>query len=94
MLTDQTARKIRDKITDTSHDVAYYNPSGLEVKNTPGTSHVVTADADGMAVTLTTTVNLLFGSLIMVPETGIIINNEMNGKSPPSCFSRIFTFLP
>jgi gamma-glutamyltranspeptidase/glutathione hydrolase len=81
MLKSENAARIRSRITDTSHNVAYYNPSGLEVLETPGTSHIVTADASGMALTLTTTVNLLFGSGIMVPETGIIINDEMNGES-------------
>jgi len=81
MLKSENAARIRSRITDTSHKVAYYNPSGLEVLETPGTSHIVTADASGMALTLTTTINLLFGSGIMVPETGIIINDEMNGES-------------
>lgn len=34
-----------------------------------------------MAVSLTTTVNLLFGSKVMVPETGVIMNNEMDGMA-------------
>ncbi len=45
-----------------------------------GTSHVVTTDASGMAFSLTTTINTFFGSRVMVPETGVIMNNEMNGK--------------
>ncbi len=48
-----------------------------------GTSHIVTADASGMAISLTTTVNLLFGSQLVVPETGVIMNNEMNDFSIP-----------
>jgi gamma-glutamyltranspeptidase/glutathione hydrolase len=36
-----------------------------------------------MAISFTSTVNLLFGSLLMVPETGIIMNNEMNDFSIP-----------
>ena len=28
---------------------------------------------------MTTTINTVFGSQVMVPETGIILNNEMNG---------------
>jgi gamma-glutamyltranspeptidase/glutathione hydrolase len=91
----KNAAQVRNRITDTSHGIAYYDPTGLEVRDTPGTSHIVTADASGMAVTLTTTVNLLFGSTIMVPETGIIINDEMNGRfthASTSCFLR-FVFL-
>lgn len=37
-----------------------------------------------MAISLTTTVNLLFGSQIVVPETGVIMNNEMNDFSIPN----------
>ncbi|GAP88671.1 putative gamma-glutamyltranspeptidase [Rosellinia necatrix] len=48
-----------------------------------GTSHVVTADASGMTVSSTTTINLLFGSLLMVPSTGVVVNNEMNDFSIP-----------
>ena len=35
-------------------------------------------DQDGMAVALTTTVNLVFGSMVLDPETGIILNDEVN----------------
>lgn len=62
----------------------YLHPRAQPVK-TPrhGTSHIVTADASGMAISLTTTVNLLFGSQLVVPETGVIMNNEMNDFSIP-----------
>lgn len=45
----------------------------------PGTSHIVAADHTGLAISLTTTINLFFGSQLVVPETGIIMNNEMDG---------------
>ncbi|TKA48685.1 hypothetical protein B0A54_00821 [Friedmanniomyces endolithicus] len=60
---------------------------------TPGTSAVVTTDVTGMAISLTTTVNLLFGSQIMVPETGVILNNEMNDFSIPGA-SNAFGYIP
>lgn len=47
----------------------------------PGTSHIVAIDHTGLAISEITTINTLFGSRVMVPETGIIMNNEMDGKS-------------
>ena len=58
-----------------------------------GTAQIVTADAEGMAVALTTTVNDFFGSQVMVPETGVIMNNEMNDFSSPGS-STHFGFIP
>ena len=43
----------------------------------------MTVDEDEMAISLTTTINDFFGSQIMVPETGIIMNDEMNDFSIP-----------
>ncbi len=42
------------------------------------------ADASGLAISLTATLNLLFGSKLMVPETGVIMNNQMNDFSIPN----------
>lgn len=94
MLNASTAAYIRTRISDSqTFNTSYYDPSGLEVLNTPGTSHVVSADASGLAVSLTTTINLLFGSRVMVPETGIIMNNEMNDFSIPGT-RNAFGFVP
>ena len=46
-----------------------------------------------MAVTLTSTINLIFGSQIMVPEAGVIMNNEMNDFSIPDS-SNAFGYVP
>ena len=94
ILSAQTASLIRSKISDQhTLNISAYDPDGIESLETPGTSHVVTADASGMAVTLTTTVNLLFGSNLMVPETGVILNNEMNDFSIPGS-SNAFGYIP
>jgi gamma-glutamyltranspeptidase/glutathione hydrolase len=46
-----------------------------------------------MAITLASTVNLLFGSRLMVPETGVILNDEMNDFSVPGT-SNAFGYVP
>lgn len=84
-------------------------PSVIDKALRPGTSHVVAADASGMAISLTSTINLLFGygclssaalfgltssrSQLCVPETGVIMNNEMNDFSIPNQ-SNAFGFIP
>jgi gamma-glutamyltranspeptidase / glutathione hydrolase len=94
MLSTEAAAEIRGKISDSNTlNVSAYDPSGLESLETPGTSHIVAADSSGMAISLTTTVNLLFGSKLMVPETGIIMNNEMNDFSIPGS-SNAFGYVP
>lgn len=43
-----------------------------------GTTHLSVTDAEGGAVAITQTVNLLFGSGITVPGTGVVLNDEMD----------------
>jgi gamma-glutamyltranspeptidase/glutathione hydrolase len=42
-------------------------------------THVAVIDADGNAVSLTTTLNSNFGSGVYLPEVGIFLNDEMDG---------------
>lgn len=94
MVSTETGNEVRSKISDQkTFNVSYYDPEGLESLETPGTSHIVAADAKGMSVSMTTTVNLLFGSNLMVPETGVIMNNEMNDFSIPGA-SNAFGYIP
>lgn len=43
-----------------------------------GTSHFCVMDNKGNAVSCTETINLTFGSFVVVPEYGIVLNNEMD----------------
>ncbi|EAW19497.1 gamma-glutamyltransferase [Aspergillus fischeri NRRL 181] len=94
MLKQSTIDEIRRKISDyRTQNVSAYNPQGIESLNDSGTSHVVAADHTGLAISLVTTINTLFGSQVMVPETGIIMNNEMDDFSVPGK-SNSFGYAP
>ncbi|KAK9643573.1 hypothetical protein V6Z96_008275 [Aspergillus fumigatus] len=94
MLKQSTIDEIRRKISDyRTQNVSAYNPQGIESLNDSGTSHVVAADHTGLAISLVTTINTLFGSQLMVPETGIIMNNEMDDFSVPGK-SNSFGYVP
>lgn len=45
------------------------------------TTHIATADSEGNWVAITTTVNTGFGSKIIVPGTGVVLNNQMDDFS-------------
>lgn len=49
----------------------------------PYQSHSSIVDRNGMAVSITSTVNTVFGSNVLDPVTGVILNNEMNDFSVP-----------
>ncbi|KAJ5342393.1 hypothetical protein N7541_011517 [Penicillium brevicompactum] len=94
VLDQKTIDDIRSKISDVrTQNVSAYDPAGLESLDTPGTSHIVAVDHTGLAISEITTINLLFGSRVMVPETGIIMNNEMDDFSIPGS-SNSFGYIP
>ena len=94
MLRSKRASDIRSRLSDDhTQDPLAYNPRGYTNPENHGTSHIVTADASGMTITLTSTINLLFGSQLVVPETGVIMNNEMNDFSIPGVTNE-FGFVP
>ncbi|KAG4025009.1 hypothetical protein MFRU_074g00150 [Monilinia fructicola] len=93
-LSDQSARARRRIIMDNkTQNITRYNPNLWDIQDNHGTSHIVATDASGLSISLTSTLNLLFGSAVMVPETGIILNNEMDDFSIPDV-PNFFGFVP
>jgi gamma-glutamyltranspeptidase / glutathione hydrolase len=76
------ARSLAEKI-DLKHVVAvnsHGTPGDLEPFSRH-TTHLSTADAEGNWVALTATVNTHFGSKVVIPGTGVVMNNEMDDFS-------------
>ncbi|KAL1917076.1 uncharacterized protein VTP21DRAFT_5274 [Calcarisporiella thermophila] len=83
ILTKGWADRVRRNISDErTFDPLYYNPKYDTIEN-HGTTHLSVVDKDGMAVSLTSTVNLEFGSKVIDPVTGVILNDEMDDFSIP-----------
>ena len=78
LVSDDYSSALRAKI-----DLAKASPS-RGIPDAPGkiestsTTHLSVIDAAGNAVSTTQTVNLFFGSGVMVPGTGILLNDEMD----------------
>ncbi|MBI1815318.1 MAG: gamma-glutamyltransferase [Deltaproteobacteria bacterium] len=77
LLSLRYATAVRDSIsTRTTFDRDFYGAA--EPSRDAGTSHLSVIDADGNAVAVTTTVNTAFGSMVLAPQSGVILNNEMD----------------
>ena len=73
-----------DKITP-SDEVSPGNPYPYE---SPDTTHFSVMDSSGNAVSNTYTLNFSYGSGMMIPGTGMLINNEMDDfSSKPGTFN-------
>ncbi|KAK1776693.1 gamma-glutamyltranspeptidase [Copromyces sp. CBS 386.78] len=94
MLSPATAKFIASKILPNSTlPLSEYDPAKNYAAEAHGTSHIVTADRSGLTVSSTTTLNLLFGARVMTPDTGIILNDEMDDFSQPNK-NNSFGFVP
>ena len=71
---------VRARITPRTHNISYYLPGGGAARymdDDHGTSHFSVMDDAGNAVALTTTVNLVFGSMFETSD-GVLMNDQMN----------------
>ena len=67
----------KDFKANRTHPAAHYG-TPVHVGDDGGTQHISALDADGLAVALTTTINTSFGSRVVAPQSGILLNNEMD----------------
>ncbi|XP_008335116.1 gamma-glutamyltransferase 5a [Cynoglossus semilaevis] len=91
---DDFADRIRTLIlSDRTHEPQFYNIS--HHLDTVGTTHLSVLAEDGSAVSVTSSINHIFGSRVFSPRTGVILNNQLSdfcgrveeifpGDQPPS----------
>lgn len=76
-LTDKAyAGKLRERILGDRARFDY-SPPGLVAAERESTSHLSVADGRGNVVALTQSINSFFGSGIVVPGTGVLLNNHL-----------------
>ena len=73
---DQLSQKIDRQQATPSQEILPSNP--LKFQESHDTTHYSVIDKDGNAVANTYTLNFSYGSGITVPQTGILLNNEMD----------------
>lgn len=88
MLSKKHAATLRQQFSSTTtYPPAHYvdlNKGETRLIDDHGTSHLSVVDEDGNAVSLTSTVNLEFGSKVLSVRTGIVLNDEMDDFSSPN----------
>ncbi len=72
------AARLRAAVGERATPSSTLGPALPEAPGGVHTSHVSVVDADGNAVALTTSVNGWFGSCVVVPGTGILLDNTMD----------------
>ena len=82
LISKDYARKLKRKInTGKATPSSDIMPGKLPAKEGTNTTHFSVMDSYGNAVANTYTLNFRYGSKIMVPGTGILLNNEMDDFS-------------
>ena len=81
LLSKEYAAWVRSRISAVKTQPSeYYGLASFGPKD-GGTTHFGVLDANGNAVSCSLTINTTFGSKVMVRETGVILNNEMDDFS-------------
>ncbi|WP_020210343.1 gamma-glutamyltransferase [Gilvimarinus chinensis] len=81
LVSDEYARKRAASISleRVQENVQHGTPKGSDINLfDKHTTHIAAADSDGNWVAITTTVNTDFGSKVIIPGTGVVMNNQMD----------------
>ncbi|XP_062225816.1 glutathione hydrolase 1-like isoform X2 [Phragmites australis] len=88
VVSDMMSPKFAAELKKTIYDNMTFDPKHYggrwNILQDHGTSHLSIVDSERNAVSMTSTVNSYFGSLILSPSTGILLNNEMDDFSMPA----------
>ncbi|XP_037565240.1 glutathione hydrolase 1 proenzyme-like [Dermacentor silvarum] len=78
------ASEARKKINDshTFNDPEYYGYEKQPAQKDSGTAHAAFLGSDGVAISVSSTINYYFGSLVRT-NSGVLLNNEMDDFSRP-----------
>ena len=78
LISKEYASWIRGRISSAkTYPPKYYGLASFQAEK-GGTTHFGVVDMSGNAVSCSLTINTQFGSKVLVPETGIVLNNEMD----------------
>lgn len=83
LLAPQTFDAWTKSITDRSTPSADISLAIDSLREGDDTSHLGAVDAEGNVALMTTTINAPFGAGLVVPEFGVVLNNELDDFSPP-----------
>ncbi|RCV33929.1 hypothetical protein SETIT_7G122100v2 [Setaria italica] len=88
VVSDMMSQTFAAELKKTIYDNMTFDPKHYggrwDILQDHGTSHLSIIDSERNAVSMTSTVNSYFGSLILSPSTGILLNNEMDDFSMPA----------